>query len=153
MTENIVEAAARSLSMDKLALARLIGVNDGTIYRWANGTRSPNQAARTLLLIATREPAAFKRALGLAEPIQSTQPDPSPISAPPKAAAPPPAHPPAESEHQAQKVPTPPMTRTPLASSGFTSLEPLEPPSSEGFSGDGEPPPGSESYDPHWGNL
>ena len=50
-------AVGRSVSLDQAA--QLLGVSMRTLQDWEQGQRTPSGAARTLLLIAARDPKAL----------------------------------------------------------------------------------------------
>ena len=50
--------------LSQAKFAQLLGVSVRTLQDWEQGRRAPSRAARTLLMIAARNPAALFRVLG-----------------------------------------------------------------------------------------
>lgn len=55
----------RRLKMSQAAFAQVFGVSVRTVQEWEQRRRKPAGAARTLLRVIDREPAAVRRAIGL----------------------------------------------------------------------------------------
>lgn len=53
----------KQLGLSQEQFAALMGVSVGTLRNWEQGRREPHGAARSLLLVASREPAAVLKAL------------------------------------------------------------------------------------------
>ncbi len=138
-TDTLIDKAAASLGIAVGKLAEVMNTNETTIWRWRTGARAMSGPVRALLMIAIKEPAAFRRALSL----ESLLPE---IKVASSSAAPP--------------TPVEPVrpARTPLAVAPASWDEPEpedadeKPGSSVGFAGDAIPPP-SGGHDPHWGNV
>jgi DNA-binding transcriptional regulator YiaG len=58
-------AVRRRLKMSQTAFAHVFGVSVRTVQEWEQHRRKPAGAARTLLQVIDREPAAVRRAIGL----------------------------------------------------------------------------------------
>lgn len=58
-----VKAARRAIGVTQAKFAELVGAPLSTVRSWEQGQRQPSGAARTLLKVIEREPAAVKRAL------------------------------------------------------------------------------------------
>ena len=58
-----VQAIRRQLGLSQEQFAALMGVSVGTLRNWEQGRREPQGPARSLLLVASREPAAVLKAL------------------------------------------------------------------------------------------
>lgn len=58
-----VSAIRRQLGLSQEQFASLMGVSVATLRNWEQGRREPHGPARSLLLIAAREPAVVLRAL------------------------------------------------------------------------------------------
>lgn len=63
-----VSAIRRELGLSQEQFARLMGVSVATLRNWEQGRREPHGAARSLLQIASVEPAAVLRALATGQP-------------------------------------------------------------------------------------
>src|SRR5438132_4873937 len=61
-----VPVIRRELGLSQEQFASLMGVRVATLRNWEQGRREPDGPARSLLLVAWREPAAILRALLLA---------------------------------------------------------------------------------------
>ncbi len=57
-----VAEARNKVGMSQSGFAKLLGVSVRTLQDWEHGRREPSGAARTLLRIASRNPAAVKAA-------------------------------------------------------------------------------------------
>jgi putative transcriptional regulator len=55
----LVADVRQSAGLSQSEFARLMGVSVRTLQEWEQGRRSPSGAARTLILIAARYPAAL----------------------------------------------------------------------------------------------
>jgi putative transcriptional regulator len=55
-----VAAVRESTGLSQSQFARLLGVSVRTLQEWEQGRRAPSGAARTLLLIATKNPRALR---------------------------------------------------------------------------------------------
>jgi DNA-binding transcriptional regulator YiaG/predicted nucleotidyltransferase len=62
-TASDVLAIRKELGLSQDQLARLMGVSVATLRNWEQGRREPHGPARSLLLVASREPVAVLRAL------------------------------------------------------------------------------------------
>ncbi|MGR4864811.1 helix-turn-helix domain-containing protein [Caulobacter sp. LARHSG274] len=60
-----VKAIRRRLGLTQAAFAARFGFSTAAVTDWEQRRRRPEAAARTLLMIIDREPAAVERALGL----------------------------------------------------------------------------------------
>ena len=143
--ERPARRARRALNLSQERFAELLGTSYNVVQRWESGKTTPSAPIRALLEILEKQP---KMCLEVLRPDETVMlPDPPPMAALPTS----------DQEDQ------PPVAgRTPIASTGFTSLDaklpkkdPAEP---DDFAGDGGPPPGhapqaQEGYDPDWGNL
>lgn len=58
-----VPAIRKELGLSQEQFARLMGVSVATLRNWEQGRREPQGPARSLLLVASREPAAVLKAL------------------------------------------------------------------------------------------
>lgn len=58
-----VKAARKAIGVTQAKFAELVGAPLSTVRSWEQGQRQPSGAARTLLKVIEREPAAVKRAL------------------------------------------------------------------------------------------
>jgi putative transcriptional regulator len=58
-----VPAIRKELGLSQEQFARLMGVSVATLRNWEQGRREPHGPARSLLLVASREPAAVLKAL------------------------------------------------------------------------------------------
>ena len=58
-----VSAIRKALGLSQEQFARLMGVSVATLRNWEQGRREPHGAARSLLLVASKEPAAVLKAL------------------------------------------------------------------------------------------
>lgn len=58
-----VPAIRKELGLSQDQFARLMGVSVATLRNWEQGRREPQGPARSLLLVASREPAAVLKAL------------------------------------------------------------------------------------------
>lgn len=58
-----VKAARKAIGVSQTKFAELVGTPLATVRSWEQGKRHPSGAARTLLKVIEREPAAVKRAL------------------------------------------------------------------------------------------
>ena len=58
-----VPAIRKQLGLSQQQFAALMGVSVATLRNWEQGRREPHGAARSLLLVASREPAAVLKAL------------------------------------------------------------------------------------------
>ncbi len=58
-----VKAAREAIGVSQAKFAELVGTPLATVRSWEQGKRHPSGAARTLLKVIEREPAAVKRAL------------------------------------------------------------------------------------------
>ena len=58
-----VPAIRKELGLSQDQFARLMGVSVATLRNWEQGRREPHGPARSLLLVASREPAAVLKAL------------------------------------------------------------------------------------------
>lgn len=54
-----ISLTRESLGLSQAQFARLMGVSVRTLQEWEQGRRAPSGAARTLLLIANRNPKAL----------------------------------------------------------------------------------------------
>lgn len=63
-----VPAIRKKLGFTQEEFARRFGVSLGTLRNWEQGLRFPEGAARVLLTVIDKEPAAVKRALARAAP-------------------------------------------------------------------------------------
>ncbi len=63
-----VPVIRRKLGFTQEEFARRFGVSLGTLRNWEQGLRVPEGAARVLLTVIDKEPAAVKRALARAAP-------------------------------------------------------------------------------------
>lgn len=61
-----VAGIRKQLSLSQDAFAAFLGVSVGTVRGWEQGRREPQGPARVLLLVANRQPAAFRKALATA---------------------------------------------------------------------------------------
>jgi putative transcriptional regulator len=61
-----VVAVRKTLEMSQSEFADMLGVALKTLQKWEQGERQPTGAARSLLRVAAREPAAVRRALAAA---------------------------------------------------------------------------------------
>lgn len=66
-----VPAIRKELGLSQDQFARLMGVSVATLRNWEQGRREPHGPARSLLLVASREPAAVLKALTGAGPSAS----------------------------------------------------------------------------------
>lgn len=55
-----VSAVRESTGLSQAEFARLLGVSLRTLQEWEQGRRAPSGAARTLLLIAAKNPRALR---------------------------------------------------------------------------------------------
>lgn len=55
-----VSAVRKSTGLSQAEFARLLGVSLRTLQEWEQGRRAPSGAARTLLLIAAKNPRALR---------------------------------------------------------------------------------------------
>ncbi len=55
-----VSAVRESTGLSQTQFARLLGVSLRTLQEWEQGRRAPSGAARTLLLIAAKNPRALR---------------------------------------------------------------------------------------------
>jgi putative transcriptional regulator len=55
-----VASARESTGLSQSQFARLLGVSVRTLQEWEQGRRTPSGAARTLLLIAAKNPRALR---------------------------------------------------------------------------------------------
>jgi putative transcriptional regulator len=67
-----VSAIRSDLGLSQEQFARLMGVSVATLRNWEQGRREPHGAARSLLQIASAEPAAVLRALVTGKPSAGT---------------------------------------------------------------------------------
>lgn len=58
-----VAGIRKQLSLSQESFAAFLGVSIGTVRGWEQGRREPQGPARVLLLVASRQPVAFKKAL------------------------------------------------------------------------------------------
>lgn len=58
-----IQKARRQLGLSQDQFANAFGVSASTLRKWEQGQRSPTGAARTLMKLIEREPAAVMRAL------------------------------------------------------------------------------------------
>ena len=58
-----ITTARKRVGLSRQAFARTFGLGPATLRKWENGERQPTGAARILLTIISREPAAALRAL------------------------------------------------------------------------------------------
>ena len=58
-----VSAIRKELGLSQDQFAALMGVSVGTLRNWEQGRREPHGPARSLLLVASKEPAAVLKAL------------------------------------------------------------------------------------------
>lgn len=58
-----VAGIRKQLSLSQESFAAFLGVSVGTVRGWEQGRREPQGPARVLLLVASRQPVAFKKAL------------------------------------------------------------------------------------------
>lgn len=58
-----VSVIRKQLGLSQEQFAALMGVSVGTLRNWEQGRREPHGPARSLLLVASREPAAVLKAL------------------------------------------------------------------------------------------
>ena len=63
-----VSAIRRQLGLSQEQFADLMGVSVATLRNWEQGRREPHGSARSLLLVAAREPAAVLKALVASRP-------------------------------------------------------------------------------------
>lgn len=64
-----VPAIRKELGLSQEQFAGLMGVSVATLRNWEQGRREPHGPARSLLLVASREPAAVLKALTSAGPL------------------------------------------------------------------------------------
>jgi putative transcriptional regulator len=62
-----VSAIRKELGLSQDQFAALMGVSVGTLRNWEQGRREPHGPARSLLLVASREPAAVLKALAASD--------------------------------------------------------------------------------------
>ncbi len=58
-----VAGIRKQLALSQDAFAAFLGVSVGTVRGWEQGRREPQGPARVLLVVAGRQPVAFKKAL------------------------------------------------------------------------------------------
>jgi putative transcriptional regulator len=58
-----VAALRKKLGLSQSGFARTFGLDVVAIHAWEQGRRKPDRAARVLLHVISREPAAVKRAM------------------------------------------------------------------------------------------
>lgn len=63
-----VPAIRKELGLTQDQFAGFMGVSVGTLRNWEQGRREPRGAARSLLLVASKEPAAVRKAFDAALP-------------------------------------------------------------------------------------
>jgi len=61
-----VAGIRKQLALSQDAFAAFLGVSVGTVRGWEQGRREPQGPARVLLLVANRQPVAFRKALATA---------------------------------------------------------------------------------------
>jgi len=59
ITRPSISETRESMALSQAQFARLMGVSVRTLQEWEQGRRAPSGAARTLLLIANRNPKAL----------------------------------------------------------------------------------------------